>query len=100
MWARAFWIVLPCGSTTAFLGVIMILAFKNNSRACNADYAKVKAAGYAALQTLREIGCSLTAPFCSAELHSASEQWSTDYNLRYDGLKICSTSLTWAASTG
>src|SRR5580658_7589103 len=27
MWARAFWTVLPWGSSTAFLGVMMILAF-------------------------------------------------------------------------
>src|SRR5438093_12372651 len=31
MWARALCTVLPCGSTTAFFGVIMILAFKPNS---------------------------------------------------------------------
>src|SRR6266581_4118842 len=31
MWAKALWMVLPCGSTTAFFGVIMILAFKSCS---------------------------------------------------------------------
>src|SRR5258708_2109652 len=27
MWARAFWTVLPCGSSTAFFGVMIIFAF-------------------------------------------------------------------------
>src|SRR5260370_41788580 len=33
MWARAFCTVLPCGSRTAFFGVMMILAFIASGRA-------------------------------------------------------------------
>src|SRR4051812_8447827 len=32
MWARAPWMVLPCGSTTAFFGVTIIFAFMLISR--------------------------------------------------------------------